>query len=559
MPDNYFDAIVIGSGISGGWAAKELCEHGLTTLVLERGRNVEHVKDYTDTNKHPWQLTHHGRKSEEDRTNSPIQSKIYAWNDVSKKYFVNDFENPYEQPKPFDWIRGYHVGGRSITWGRQCYRRGEVNFEDNAKDGYGVDWPIRYKDIAPWYSYVEKFVGVSGNMDGLSIIPDGDFLPPMEMNSIEKLVAGNINTKFTDGRRMIIGRTANLTRAIDGRGPCQYRNKCHEGCPFGGYFCSNSATLPAAKKTANLTLRPHSIVSEILYDKESRKAKGVRIIDEQTLQVHEYFSKIIFMNASTLGTTAILLNSTSEVFPEGLGNSSGQLGHNLMDMHSGAMATGEYEGLKDRYVYGRRPNAIFIPRFRNISEQTKRTDYVRGFCYQGWGLKIRPKYMAGIGANFKEEISEPGNWTMTLNGEGEHLPYFENKVTLNKNKKDKFGLPILQISCEFKENEKAMRKDMIDSAAEMLEASGLKNIKTANEMSTPGIYIGEAGTARMGKDPKTSVLNKWNQLHDVKNVFVTDGAAMASSTVGPGPSITYMALTARAVDYAVKELKKQNL
>jgi len=559
MKENTYDAIVVGTGISGGWAAKELCEKGLKTLVLERGRNIEHIKDYTDTEKDPWQLVHHGRTTQEDRINSPIQSKIYAWNEVSKKYFVNDLENPYEQVKPFHWIRGYHVGGRSIMWGRQCYRRSDVDFEANAKDGFGTDWPIRYKDIAPWYDYVEPFVGVSGSMEGLPQLPDGKFLPPMEMNCVEKEVAKRINKSFADGRRMIIGRTANHTRQVGGRGPCQYRNKCHEGCPFGGYFCSNSATLPAAAATGNMTLRPFSIVQEVIYDKETRRAKGVRIIDAETLEVHEYYCKIIFLNASTLGTTAILLNSVSDAFPEGLGNGSGQIGHNLMDMHYGMGASGDYDGLKDRYTYGRRPTGIFVPQFRNINEQTRQKDYVRGFTYQGGASRGRAGWAEGIGIELKEQLSEPGNWTMGIMAWAEHLPYFENKVTLNKDKKDKYGMPILSIDCEFKENEKAMTQDIMNSAAEMLEAGGIKNIKTFDRGMTPGFCIHETGTARMGNDPKTSVLNKFNQMHEVKNVFITDGASMCSSGCTPGPSITYMALTARAVDYCVSEIKKGNI
>ncbi len=559
MKNNTYDAIVVGTGISGGWAAKELCEKGLKTLVLERGRNIEHVKDYTDTTKDPWELDHCGRTTQEDRINSPIQSKIYAWNEVSKKFFVNDLENPYEQVKPFEWIRGNHVGGRSIMWGRQCYRRSDVDFEANAKDGHGVDWPIRYKDLAPWYDYVEPFVGVSGSLEGLFQLPDGKFLPPMEMNCVEKEVAKRINRKFTDGRKMIIGRTANHTRQVGNRGPCQFRNKCHEGCPFSGYFCSNSATLPAAANTGNMTLRPFSIVQEVMYDKEKGRATGVRIIDAETLETHEYYATIIFLNASTLGTTAILLNSVSDAFPEGLGNGSGQVGHNLMDMHYGMGASGDYDGFEDSYTYGRRPTGIFIPQFRNINEQTKQKEYLRGFTYQGGANRGRAGLADGIGVQLKEQLTEPGNWTMGIMAWAEHLPYYENKVTLNKNKKDKFGMPILSIDCEFKENEKAMTKDIMNSAAEMLEEGGVKNVKTYDNQLTPGFCIHETGTARMGHDLKTSVLNKWNQMHEVKNVFITDGSAMCSSGCTPGPSITYMALTARAVDYAVRELKKGNI
>ena len=555
VAQNTYDAIVVGSGISGGWAAKELCEKGLKTLVLERGRNVEHVKDYTGTTLDPWELKHHGNRTQQDKKDSPIQSKCYAYNEVSKHFFVNDVENPYSQVKPFDWIRGYHVGGRSLTWGRQCYRWSDVDFEANAKDGHGVDWPIRYKDIAPWYDYVEPFVGISGSLEGLPQLPDGKFLPPMEMNCLEKHVAERMRKEFSDGRRMIIGRTANHTQRVGDRGPCMYRNKCHEGCPFGGYFSSNSATIPAAMKTGNLTLRPFSIVTEVIYDKENKRAKSIRIIDAETMKTEEYFAKIIFLNASTLGTALILLNSVSDAFPNGLGNSSEQVGHNLMDHHYGVGASGSYDGFQDQYIYGRRPNGIYIPRFRNISEKTKRTDYVRGFGYQGGASRGRPWSADGVGEELKDQLLEPGNWGMGIGSWGEHLPYYENKATLNKDKKDKWGLPTLDIDCEFKANELAMRKDMMNSAAEMLEKTGLKNVSTYDSMPAPGFCIHEMGTARMGHDPKTSVLNGFNQMHEVKNVFITDGACMASSAC-QNPSITYMALTARAVDHAVKELKK---
>lgn len=555
---NTYDAIVVGSGISGGWAAKELCEKGLKTLVLERGRNVEHIKDYTGAMLNPWELKHHGNITEENKKDSPIQSKCYAYNEVSKHFFVNDNDNPYSQVKPFDWIRGYHVGGRSLTWGRQCYRWSDIDFEANAKDGHGVDWPIRYKDIAPWYDYVEPFVGISGSVEGLPQLPDGKFLPPMEMNCLEKYVAERIQKGFSDGRRMIIGRTANHTQRVGDRGPCMYRNRCHEGCPYGGYFSSNAATLPAAQKTGNLTLRPFSIVTEVIYDKDSKRAKGIRIVDAETMKTEEYFAKIIFLNASTLGTALILLNSVSDAFPNGLGNSSEQVGHNLMDHHYGVGAGGSYEGFQDKYYFGRRPNGIYIPRFRNISEQTKRSDYVRGFGYQGGASRGRKWTADGVGAELKDQLLEPGNWSMGVGSWGEHLPYYENKATLNKDKKDKWGLPTLDIDCEFKANELAMRKDMMNSAAEMLEKAGLKNVSTYDSMPAPGFCIHEMGTARMGRDPKTSVLNGFNQMHEVKNVFITDGACMTSSAC-QNPSITYMALTARAADYAVKELKRKNI
>ena len=558
VAQNTYDAIVVGSGISGGWAAKELCEKGLKTLVLERGRNVVHVKDYTDTSKDPWELMHRGETTQQDRINSPIQSRVYAWNEVSKKFFVNDLENPYGQVKPFDWIRGNHVGGRSLTWGRQCYRWSDVDFEANAKDGHGVDWPIRYKDIAPWYDYVEPFVGISGSIENLPQLPDGKFLPPMEMNCIEKQVADRIRKNFADGRRMIIGRAANHTAKVGDRGSCQYRNKCHEGCPFGGYFSSNSATLPAAAKTGNMTLRPFAVVEQVLYDKDKKRAIGVRILDTETMLTEEYYAKIIFLNASTLGTTHILLNSVSDVFANGFGNSSEQVGHNLMDHHYGVGAQGESDDFSDQYIFGRRANGIYIPRFRNINNATKQQNYVRGFGYQGGGNRGRVNIDDGIGAAYKESLTEPGKWSFGIGSWGEHLPYYENKVTLSKNKKDKWGLPVLDIDCEFKENEMAMRKDMKESAVEMLEKVGLKNISSYDNAPAPGFCIHEMGTARMGLNPKTSVLNGNNQMHDVKNVFITDGACMTSSAC-QNPSITYMALTARACDFAVKELKKGNL
>ena len=554
MATNTFDAIVVGSGISGGWAAKELTEKGLQTLLIERGRNVEHIKDYVGTEKDPWELPYRGGKTQEDLQNSPIQSECYAYDEVSKKFFVNDLENPYNQVKPFKWIRGNHVGGRSLMWGRQCYRLSDLDFEANAKDGHGVDWPIRYKDIAPWYSYVEKFAGISASRDGLSMIPDGEFLPPMEMNCVEAMVRDNLKNKM--GRPMIIGRSANHTAKIGTRGPCQFRNKCQQGCPFGGYFSSNSATLPAAFATGNLTLRTNAITLEVIYDKDTQRAKGVRVLDTETNKTEEYFAKIVFLNASTLGTTHILLSSTSDAFPNGLGNSSGQVGHNLMDHHYGVGAYGDFDGFQDKYTYGRRPNGIYIPRFRNLDGGSS-AGYVRGFGYQGGASRNR-QGSPEIGLALKEAVTEPGNWSMGWGSWGEHLPYFENKVTLNKEKKDKYGLATLDIDCEFKENELKMRVDMKNSAAEMLEAGGIKNVKTYDSMPAPGFCIHEMGTARMGKDPKTSVLNKWNQMHDVQNVFITDGSCMASSAC-QNPSVTYMALTARAADFAVGELKKGNL
>ncbi|HLK28778.1 MAG TPA: GMC family oxidoreductase [Puia sp.] len=555
---NTYDAIVVGSGISGGWAAKELCEKGLKTLVLERGRNVEHIKDYPTATKAPWEFEHRGEITEQMRKEQHVQVRGFC-NETNKHFFVNDIEHPYTQVKPYDWIRGYHVGGRSLMWGRQCYRWSDIDFTANAKDGHGVDWPIRYKDIEPWYSYVEKYVGISGSKEGLPQLPDGDFLPPMEMNCLEKHVAERIKTNFADGRRMIIGRVANLTKGLNGRGPCQYRNHCDRGCPFTGYFSSNGVTLPSAKATGNLTLRPFSIVVDVIYDKERKKAKGIRIIDAETMKTEEFYAKIIFLNASTIGTTSILLNSKSDAHPNGLGNSSDQVGRNLMDHHYHVGASATYDGFKDSYTYGRRANGIYVPRFRNISDSTKQKDYLRGFGYQGGAYRGKVSELEGIGESLKEQLTEPGDWGFWIGGWGEQLPDPNNRVTLSKDKKDKWGLPLLDVDAEWKSNELAMRKDMMNSAAEMLEKSGCKNIATFDDPhANPGLCIHEMGTARMGKDVKTSVLNEHNQIWECKNVFITDGSCMASSAC-QNPSVTYMALTARAADYAVGELKKGSL
>jgi len=551
-----FDAIVIGSGISGGWAAKELCEKGLTTLLLDRGRNVEHIKDYPTANMSPWEFDHRQENPDADEAENPVQSRAY--DESNKHFFVNDQEHPYLQDAPFHWIRGYQVGGRSLTWGRQCYRLSDLDFEANLKEGLGVDWPIRYKEIAPWYDYVERYIGISGQTEGLSHLPDGEFLPPMEMNDLEIYFKQQLKGKFPE-RCVTIGRAANLSATLHRRGPCQYRNLCSRGCPFGGYFSSNSSTIPAALETGNLTLRPHSIVTEIIYDTDKKKATGVRILDALSNKTYEFFSKIIFLNASTIASAAILLHSTSSAFPEGMGNSSGQVGHNLMDHHFRVGAEADFEGFSDRYFTGRRPNGIYIPRFRNINEQTKRKDYLRGFGYQGGGFRRTWKEIgantSGFGVDFKNKLIHPGNWAMWISAWGETLPDYENKVSLSRDKKDKWGLPLVVVRFEFGENEKAMRKDMKASAMEMLDASGFKNVKGFDYNSVGGDCVHEMGTARMGNDPKTSVLNKWNQLHDVKNVFVTDGSCMTSSAC-QNPSLTYMALTARACDFAFTELKK---
>ena len=557
---NTYDAIVVGSGISGGLAAKELTEKGLRVLMLERGRNVEHVKDYDTALMKPWEFKHRGRVTLEDRKRQPVQTRGGMYSEFNAKFWVNDMDCPYTEVKRFDWYRGYHVGGRSITWGRGCLRLSEMDFAANAKDGYGVDWPVRYKDISPWYDYVERFAGISGQNEGLAQLPDGIFLPPFEMNCVEKAVKERIEKHYSRERMMTIYRMANLTVPHNGRGSCQNRDLCDRGCPFGAYFSTQSATLPAAMATGNLTLRPFSIVSEVIYDKETRKAKGVMVIDSETNEHIVYSAKIIFMNASTLGTTQILLNSTSDIFPDGLGNSSGQLGHNLMDHHFQVGASGRAEGFDDKYYYGRRPVGVYIPRYRNLGDKPER-DYLRGFHYGGGASRTgweRAIPEMGFGKDFNEDMTEPGPWTMGLGSFGEHLPEFKNYAFLDRTKKDKWGLPLLAVDCEFGENERKMRIDMKNDAAEILEAAGMKDVQSFDQPAIPGMAIHEMGTARMGHDPKTSVLNKWNQMHDVKNVFVTDGAFMTSSAC-QNPSLTYMAFTARACDYAVNELKKGNL
>jgi choline dehydrogenase-like flavoprotein len=556
---NTFDAIVVGSGISGGWAAKELTEKGLKTLVLERGRDVKHVTDYPTMTKDPWQLPHANKLSDAELKFFPVQSRTNWVNQANKHWWVNDLENPYTEVQPFDWIRGYHVGGRSLMWGKQTYRLSDLDFEANAKEGIGVDWPIRYKDISPWYDYVETFIGVSGQAEGLAHLPDGKFLPPMELNCVEQVFKEKVAEKF-EGRKITIGRVAHLTAPLPhdpSRGVCQSRNMCDRGCPYGAYFSSNASTLPFAAKTGNMTLRPHSIVHSVIYDEKKGKAIGVKILDEKTKEEIDFFAKIIFLNASTLGSTFILLNSISTRFPNGLGNGSDQLGRNLMDHQYRAGANASVEGFEDKYYIGRRPNGIYIPRFRNVGKD-KRKDYVRGFGYQG--SAGRSSWWRGVkemsfGEELKNELTTPGPWGIGITGFGECLPYAENRVTLNHDKKDVHGLATLAIDAGWKENEKIMRKDMIAAAAEMLEASGFKNVSTYDNADNIGLGIHEMGTARMGKDPKTSVLNPWNQVHEAPNVFVTDGAAMTSSSC-QNPSLTYMALTARAANHAVEELKK---
>jgi len=559
MADNVYDAIVIGSGISGGWAAKELCEKGLKTIMLERGENIEHVKDYVNANKEAWNYPHRNRRTQEMIKDYPVLKRDYPLSEANLTYWVKDWESPYTEIKRFDWFRGYHVGGRSLMWGRQSYRWSDHDFEANAKDGHGVDWPVRYKEIAPWYDYAEKFAGISGNRDGLDILPDGHFMPPMDMTCAEKDFSTKLKDQFKGTRHAIIGRTANITEPLEGRTNCQFRNKCALGCPFGAYFSTQSSTLPAAIKTGNLTVRPWAIVTKILYDKDKKRATGVEVLDGQTNQTYTYKAKIIFLNASTLNSAWILMNSATDIWPDGLGSSSGELGHNIMDHHLGVGAGGTVEGFDDKYYYGRRANGIYIPQFRNVGNDKR--DYLRAFGYQGGGARagfLRSPEEITIGAGLKEALSEPGAWTIHLGGFGETLPYHENKITLDKSKKDKWGLNVLAFDVEYKDNERRMRVDMKNDAMEMLTAAGLKDVKGFDGDGTLGRGIHEMGSARMGKDPKTSVLNKYNQVWDAPNVFVTDGSFMVSASC-VNPSLSYMAFTARAADHAVSELKKGNL
>ena len=562
--ENEFDAIVVGTGVSGGWAAKELCEKGLKTLVLERGRMLKHIEDYTTMNDDPWDYEHGDVITKEIRKRQPKQSRTNYVNSVSTSHlFVDDLKHPYNEVQKFNWIRGYHVGGRSLTWGRQSYRLTDFDFKANAEDGIAIDWPIRYKDLAPWYHYVEEHIGVSGENVGLPQFPDGNYLKPMQLNCVEHDLKTAVNKKYKD-RIVTIGRVAHITEGEKpgaGRINCQFRNRCRRGCPFGAYFSSNSSTLPMAEATGNMTLRPHSVVSEVLYDADQKRATGVRVIDAETKEVIEFKAKVIFLCASAVASSSILMQSKSDRFPNGMGNDSGELGHNLMDHHFQVGAEGLMEGYEDKYYTGRRPNGIYVPRFRNIGGATNQKDFIRGYGYQGgggrggWSSKVAE---LGYGAEFKEALTEPGSWSLGMTGFGEVLPYHENKMVLNYDKLDEWGLPTVTFDAGIKENELNMRKDMGQQAAEMLEAAGAKNVRINDSEYILGNGIHEMGTARMGRDPKTSVLNANNQVHGVPNVFVTDGAAMTSAG-NVNPSLTYMALTARAANFAVEELKKMNL
>jgi choline dehydrogenase-like flavoprotein len=553
-----FDAIVVGSGISGGWGAKELTERGLRVLLLERGKSVQHQKDYPNARKGPWEYPHRAGRSREMIDAYPVLRRDYPLNEKNLDWWVNEKESPYTEVKRFDWYRGYQLGGRSLTWGRQSYRLSDLDFEANAKEGVAIDWPVRYADIAPWYDHVERHAGVSGSIEGLPQLPDGQFQPAMPLNCAEEIVAGRIAKRFQN-RRMIPGRAANLTQPLPGRGRCQYRNACALGCPSGSYFSTQASTLPFAMATGRLTLKTGAIVTDVVYDANRKRASGVRVMDANTNATTEYRSRVVFLCASTLNSTWLLMRSATDVWPGGLGSSSGELGHNLMDHHFRCGASGTVDELNDRSVYGRRPNGFYIPRFRNLFGD--RREYLRGFGYQGsasrqgWQRAIAE---LGIGAAFKDEVATPGPWRIGGTGFGEMLPNHANKITLDPEKKDKWGLPVLAVDCATGENERLMRVDMMNDMAEMLEAAGVKNVRINDDGYFPAMGIHEMGTARMGRDPKTSVLNSHNQVWDCPNVFVTDGSFMTSSAAH-NPSLGYMAFTARASAFAVEELKRGNL
>ena len=557
----HYDAIVVGSGISGGWAAKELTEKGLKVLLLERGRNIEHLSDYANADKEAWDYPHRGQATVAMKRQHPVLRRDYPLNEMTNGMWADEQDNPYVEKKRFDWFRGYHVGGRSLLWGRQTYRWSDTDFEANAKEGIAVDWPIRYADIAPWYDYVETFAGISGSAEGLDILPDGQFLPPIPLNVVEKDVAARIEKAFGGTRHLINSRCANITepKPEQNRVNCQYRNKCWLGCPYGAYFSTQSATLPVAMATGNLTLRPFSIVARVLYDKDAGKATGVEVIDAETNQTYEYTADVIFLNASTFNSTWILMNSATDVWEGGLGSSSGELGHNVMDHHFRMGAEGFVDGYDDKYYSGRRPAGFYIPRFRNTGGDAQ--DFVRGYGYQGSASRLgwkREVAEMNIGKDLKDALTRPGPWRIGMTGFGEMLPDHANHIALDSSQTDKWGLPVLAISVELGENERAMRKDMKAAAVEIFEAAGVRDVKGTESDYAPGMGIHEMGTARMGRDPKTSVLNMHNQVWDAPNVYVTDGACMTSSAC-VNPSLTYMALTARAAEHAVNALKTGDL
>ena len=558
--ENKFDAIVIGAGMTGGWAAKEFTEQGLNTLLLERGPNIEHIKDYPTTNLQPWELKHRGRLTSKDLQENPIVSRCYAYREDAKHFFVKDNEHKYNQIKPFDWIRGYQVGGKSIMWARQVQRWSNFDFEGPARDGFAVDWPIRYKDLENWYSYVERFVGVSGNKDGLEILPDGEFLKPWESNVVEQYFSNQVKKNYKD-RHVIYGRCAHLTESRpifikQGRGLCMSRNICQRGCPLGGYFNANSTLIPWALNTGNLTLKSNSVVHSVLYDDDKQKAIGVRVIDSITKSSKDYFAKVVFVTASTLNTNLILLNSKSKRFPNGLGNDSGLLGKYIAFHNYRATISAEYEGFSEYTTEGAKPTTHYVPRFRNVFKQE--TDFLRGYAAGFQATPMRYTSKEGIGENLKNNLlktRETGIWNVGSHMMGETIPKVSNMVTLDQEKTDQWGIPLLNIDVDYDDNDEKMIQDFYEQFSEMYTKAGFSNIKISDNNRRPGNDIHEMGGVRMGREPKTSLLNSWNQLHHCKNVFVTDGSCMTSTST-QNPSLTFMAITARAANYAINQLKK---
>ncbi|GDX43881.1 oxidoreductase [Bacteroidota bacterium] len=556
---NSFDAIVIGSGMSGGWAAKEFCEKGLKTLVIERGKDVVHLKDYPTATKHPWEFPHHLKMPRKILDENPVVSRCYAFNEATEHFFVKDTDHPYVQEKPYDWIRGYQVGGKSLLWARQTQRWSKYDFEGPARDGFAIDWPIRYDDLAPWYAHVERFAGISGNYDGLDTLPDGEFLPAWEMTCVESEIQQKINSHYKD-RKVVQGRCAHLTKPNpihieQGRSQCQARTLCERGCPFGGYYSSNSSTIPWAAKTGNLSMRTDAVVHSIIYDEKLGKAKGVKIIDANTGKEEEYYAKIIFVNAACLNTNLILLNSTSNRFPNGLGNDNGLLGKYIAFHNYRGTVSAAYDGPDDKYYYGRRPTQPMMPNFRNVHKQEM--DFLRGYMVF-YGSSRGRGTSENIGEELKNSYTEAGEWRVSMMMQGETIPKESNHVRLSKDQKDKWGMPLLITSIDYDDNDIKLKDDFLQVASEMLEVAGCKDIKQRDSKQAPGLDIHEMGGARMGNDPKTSLLDKWNALHHCKNVFVTDGASMVSTST-QNPSLTFMALTARAANHAIEELKKGNL
>ena len=563
MKSNTFDTIVIGAGMSGGWAAKEFSEQGFKTLLLERGPNVEHLKDYPTTNTQPWEFKHRGRLTAKEKKENPIASRCYAFKEDAKHFFVKDDEHPYVQKKPFDWLRGYQVGGKSIMWARQVQRWSKYDFEGPKRDGFAVDWPIRYKDLKAWYTYVEKFVGVSGNKDGLDTLPDGDFLKPWESNVVENYFSKEMKKHYKD-RHVIYGRCAHLTESKpqfieQGRGLCMSRKICQRGCPLGGYFNVNSTLIPWALKTGNMTLKPNSVVQSVLYDEVQQKAIGVRVIDSKTKKTKDYFAKVIFITAATLNTNLILLNSKSKRFPNGLGNDNGLMGKYIAFHNYRATINAQCEGFPKNTIEGAKPTSHYVPRFRNVYRQE--TDFLRGYAAGFGASPARVTDRGGFGATLKKQLletKETGVWNVNSHMMGETIPKESNQVTLDKEKVDSWGIPLLNINVEYDENDEKMIEDFFEQFTVMFKKAGFVNIKTNDSKRRPGNDIHEMGGVRMGKDPKTSLLNKWNQLHECKNVFVTDGACMTSTST-QNPSLTFMAITARAANYAVEQMKKELL